>query len=548
MINRIHILFKSNIVLNLLYKQRSFYIIILDSLNKGEFAFSHATIQQDFQLLTAALDASISGIIITDNQQPDNPIIYCNKAFEQISGYNRAEIIGHNCRFLQKDDRNQQAREKLREAIQQGKNCVVDIRNYRKDGTLFWNELFMSPITDPSGQVNYFIGVQNDVTRRKQAEEEVRSNHTKMEQRIEERTRSLRESEEYLASIVQTVRESLIVLTPSLKVLSVNNHFINTFKVSREETEGRILYELGNGQWDIPELRELLEKILPTNNPVIDFEVSHDFPHIGKKLMLVNAHRIELEGQFKDRILIAIEDITERRAIEQRKDDFLSIASHELKTPLTTIKGYVQIINKLIANKDDEKLKAAVGKTSLYVERLNNLIGELLDVSRIQSGKIELHKALFNFDEVVNEAVDSLRQASQSHKIVVTGSTGSELYGDESHITQVITNLLSNAIKYSPDHKEVGVHLSLISDFIKVAITDHGVGIPRDEQKKVFDRFYRVGSIQQRFPGMGIGLYICAEIIRNHNGTIWVESEPGKGSTFSFTLPLNPVKGDENAR
>lgn len=520
----------------------------MDSLNKGEFVFSHSSLEQDFQLLTAALDASISGIIITDNRQPDNPIIYCNKAFENITGYTRPEIIGHNCRFLQKDDRNQSAREQLRKAIKQGAHCVVNIRNYRKDDTLFWNELFMSPIKDSSGQVNYFIGVQNDITRRKQAEEEVRSNQARMEQRIEERTRSLRESEEYLASIVQTVRESLIVLTPGLKVLSVNDHFINTFKVSREETEGKNLYELGNGQWDIPELRKLLEKILPTNNPVIAFEVSHDFPHIGKKLMLLNAHRIELEGQFKDRILIAIEDITDRRAIEQRKDDFLSIASHELKTPLTTIKGYVQIINKLIANKDDEKLKAAVGKTSLYVERLNNLIGELLDVSRIQSGNIELHRSPFDFDEMIHEAVDSLRQASQGHEIMITGSTGSRFNGDESHITQVVTNLLSNAIKYSPDHKEVGVHLSLVSDFIKVAITDNGVGIARDEQKKIFDRFYRVGNVQQKFPGMGIGLYICAEIIRNHNGSIWVESEPGKGSTFSFTLPLNAKIGDENAR
>lgn len=519
----------------------------MDNLNKGEFTFSNDTIKNDFELLREALDASLSGIIITDNQQPDNPIIYCNKAFEKITGYSRSQIIGHNCRFLQKDDRDQAERAIMREAIKKGDHCVVDIRNYRLDGTLFWNELYLAPIKDDQGKIKYFIGVQNDVSRRKKAEEELRVNQTKMEQRIRERTQSLRESEEYLASIVQTVRESLIVLAPDYTVLSVNNHFLRTFKVSREETEGKSLYQLGNGQWDIKELRKLLEQILPTNNPVVDFEVTHDFPHIGKKLMLVNAHRIELEGNYKDRILIAIEDITERKSIEQRKDDFLSIASHELKTPLTTIKGYVQIINRLMPDSADEKLKNAVSKTTVYVERLNNLIGELLDVSRIQSGNIELHKEPFDFDHMVDEAADSIRQANSSHEIVINGSTDCQFNGDESHITQVVTNLLSNAIKYSPDHKQVSVHLSVVSDFIKMAITDHGVGISRDEQHKIFERFYRVRETQQRFPGMGIGLYVCSEIIKNHGGTLWVESELGKGSTFSITLPLQEAKGAENA-
>ncbi|PTR00106.1 PAS domain S-box-containing protein [Mucilaginibacter yixingensis] len=505
-------------------------------------------LNEDIGLLKKALDASVSGIIITDNRQPDNPIIYCNQAFERITGYQRPEIIGHNCRFLQKDDRNQQPRQQLREAIDQGETCVVEIRNYKKNGTLFWNELYVSPIKNNEGKVDYFIGVQNDITRRKQAEEDLRTNQSRLEQRIEERTQSLRQSEEYLASIVQTVRESLLVLSPDLKVLSVNDHFIRTFKVSREETEGKTLYELGNGQWDIRELKNLLEQILPTNNPVIDFEVSHDFPHIGKKLMLLNAHRIELEGQYKDRILIAIEDITERRAIEQRKDDFLSIASHELKTPLTTIKGYIQIINRLMPNTADEKLLSAVGKTALYVERLNNLIGELLDVSRIQSGKIELHKDPFDFDEMAAEAVDSIRQATKSHEIVVSGGTGCRVNGDESHIAQVVTNLLSNAIKYSPDHDRVEVHLSVVSDYLKFSVKDFGLGIARDEQERIFDRFYRVGEIQQHFPGMGIGLYICAEIIRNHNGTLWVDSELNKGSTFSFTLPLDQTEGVADGR
>lgn len=118
----------------------------MDSLSNGAFSFSNENAQQDFALMTRALDASISGIVITDNNQPDNPIIYCNKAFEHISGYDRLEIIGRNCRFLQKEDRNQEVRQTLRDAIKKGEDCFVEIRNYRKDGILFWNELYMSPI------------------------------------------------------------------------------------------------------------------------------------------------------------------------------------------------------------------------------------------------------------------------------------------------------------------------------------------------------------------------------------------------------------------
>lgn len=489
-------------------------------------------------MLTQALDASISGVIITDNQQPDNPIIYCNKAFETISGYNRNEIIGHNCRFLQKEDRQQPQRGILADAVKNGENVAVEIRNYRKDGTLFWNELYMSPIKNEQGKVCYFIGVQNDVTRRKQAELDLQHQKDIMEKQVEDRTRSLRENEEYLASIVQTVRESLVVLNPDLKVLSVNDHFVKTFKVTREETEGKLMYELGNGQWDIPKLKELLENILPTNNPVLEFEVEHDFPHIGKKLMMLNAHRIELEGQFRDRILIAIEDVTDRREIERRKDDFLSIASHELKTPLTTIKGYVQVMQKLMPNDVSEKLKEILRKTGIYVERLNTLIAELLDVSRIQTGNIELHREPFNFDKMVYETVEHLQTAQQTHTVVVTGKATDVYNGDESHIVQVVNNLISNAIKYSPDASQVEVHLSRVSNYLKVAVKDHGMGISPEYHKRIFERFYRVGEIQQRFPGMGIGLYICDQIIKNHGGTLWVESELGKGSTFSFTLPM----------
>lgn len=493
----------------------------------------------DLDILSKVLDATNTGIVITDNLLPDNPIIYCNPAFEEMSGYTREEIIGHNCRFLQGKDRGQEQRATIAKAIAKGENCQVEIRNYTKTGKLFWNELYISAVKDNNGSVTNFIGIQNDVTSRKKSQLELEMSQADMEKKIEERTQMLKESQQYLKSIVETIRESLLVMDKDYKILSANNHFLNTFKVSINETKGKTLYDLGNGQWDIPELRVMMEEILPTNNPVLDYEVEHDFPHIGKKLMLLNAHRIELEGQYKDWILLAIEDITERRAIQQRKDDFLSIASHELKTPLTTIVGYMQMMERLMPENASDKFKNIVDKTGKYVQRLNQLLAELLDVSRIQTGNIELHREPFDFDKMLADTIEGIKAATPKRTIDLIGKTGIAYNGDESHLVQVVSNLLSNALKYSPEDSAVTVQVYSISDFIKVSIIDRGMGIGHDEQSKIFDRFYRVGEVQRHFPGMGIGLYICQQIITNHGGTIWVESEKHKGSVFSFTLPVN---------
>jgi len=509
----------------------------LKTFHDGKFALSGDSITENFELLTIALDASISGIVITDNKLPDNPIVYCNSAFESISGYRRNEIIGHNCRFLQADDRNQEVRKILSASINEGVSCTVEIRNYRKNGDLFWNELYMAPVKDGEGNISHFIGVQNDITARKKVEHDLRQQKALMEKTIDERTASLRDSEAFLTSIIQTVREGLLVLDPDFNVLSANYHFLKTFKVTLEETIGKELYALGNNQWDIPLLRELLIKILPTNNPVVDFEVEHDFPHIGKKLMLLNAYRIELEGQFKDQILLAIEDITERKEIERRKDDFLSIASHELKTPLTTIKGYMQVLERTVPEEASDKYSSTLGKVSKYVSRLNNLITELLDVSKIQTGNIELHHAEFQFDRMVAEVMEGMQGSAHNHKIILHGQTNSIVNADETQIVQVINNLLSNAIKYGPQSAQIDITISSVSEFVKLSVKDYGIGMSAEDTKKVFERFYRGKDIQQHFPGMGIGLYICDQIIKNHGGTLWVESEKGQGSTFSFTLP-----------
>lgn len=493
----------------------------------------------DIRLFEAALNASSNGVVITDNLLPDQPIIYCNRAFEQLTGYDRDEIIGHNCRFLQSGDREQDDRTKIRKAITEGENCQVEIRNYRKNGEMFWNELMISPVKDEQGQITHFIGIQNDISRRKAAENELAKEKEYLEERVVDRTRDLEQSEAYQASIIETIRESLVVLDTDMKVLSVNEHFCKFFKLKSKEIIGEVLFSIGdNGQWDIPELKDLLLNILPHNNPFEDFELENDFPRIGRKLLVLNARQVILKGNFQDRILLAIEDITERREIEQRKEDFISIASHEMKTPLTSIKGNIQLLERKAQRNNDTEYTMGFNKTVKSIARLERLIYDLLDVSKIQSGRIEFHFTNFNFDDLVAEAVSGVQAATQTHKLNISGSSNVEIVGDYGRLEQVIINLLNNAIKYSPAADEVKIHVSKVSDYVKVGITDSGVGIHQRDHKRIFERFYRAEQITEKFPGVGIGLYVSSQIIKEHKGTLWVESEEGKGSVFNFTIPI----------
>ena len=186
-----------------------------------------------------------------------------------------------------------------------------------------------------------------------------------------------------------------------------------------------------------------------------------------------------------------------------------------------------------------DKYNETMDKVALYIDRLNSLITELLYVSRIQSGYIDLHQERFNFDTMISEAIENLGTSISSHKINLIGKVDIEVLGDESHLVQVVNNLISNGIKYAPHSSEVQVYVSKVSEYVKVSVTDYGLGISAEDQKRIFERFFRGGDVQKRFPGMGIGLYVCYQIIKNHGGTIWVDSQEGKGSTFSFTIPIN---------
>ncbi len=235
--------------------------------------------------------------------------------------------------------------------------------------------------------------------------------------------------------------------------------------------------------------------------------------------------------------LASATDIHEQKTKEQKKDEFISIASHEMKTPLTTAKAYLQLL-ELSLEKDNEKANLYTKKAILSVDRLKDLISELLDVSQIQHGKLNYNFSGFNFNEMIEDALEGARYNSSKHKIIKTGEIPEPINGDKERLQQVIINLLSNAVKYSPDTENIFINTVLEDGEIKVSVKDNGIGIAKNNLEKIFERYYRIEGQEVLYQGLGIGLFISMEIIQRHHGKLWAESEPAKGSTFYFTLPL----------
>ncbi len=531
----------------------------------------------------------------------------------------------------------------------------------------------MSPIKDASGKIAYFSGNQLDITKRKHTEDELVKEKELLTERVRQSTLELNETKEYLESIVETIRQPLVVLDEKIHVISANKFFYKTFKVKPKDTEGKKLYQLGNKQWNIPRLKELLEKVLPTQNPFEGFEVEHNFPTIGKRIMVLNARQVELKGSGQQRVLLAIEDITERKGAEKatkhsqaltkaminslnahiavldkhgviidvneawinfargqsnssvnetyegqnylsvlkhakgdmaeeaplayegiknvmegkiphfsleypcftpheelwfllqvtplrhddqgvvvahiniterkqtelRKDDFISMASHELKTPITSMKMNVQALQRHFEKRSDETAANSMAKVNIQIKKLTRLVNELLDVSRIYAGKLEVRKTAFDINNLVKNIIEDFNNVRTGHTYPYRDKGIINVSGDPDRIEQVIINLFTNAMKYSPQKSTIKVGLKISDKSAILSVKDEGIGIDKDKQKHVFDRFYQVTDpTAKTYPGLGMGLYISNQIIEHHGGKMWVKSEKGKGSTFYFSLPL----------
>jgi PAS domain S-box-containing protein len=232
-------------------------------------------------------------------------------------------------------------------------------------------------------------------------------------------------------------------------------------------------------------------------------------------------------------------EIQEMKEADDRKDEFISAASHELKSPVTTMKAYIQMLQELTMATQQGEYKFYLLKVEQQINKLIKLIGNLLDLTKIQANNLQLDKESFKFKDLMDEIEENHNASTSSHRLEVQGDSDFVVFADRDRLGQVLYNLIDNAKKYSPHADKISLHVSCDGQDVKIRITDYGIGISSEDQLKIFDRFYRSANASKKsFPGLGIGLFLSMQIIRGHNGNIQVESESGNGSTFILRLPV----------
>ena len=350
-------------------------------------------------------------------------------------------------------------------------------------------------------------------------------------------------------SIVATIREPLMVLDDAFRVKLANTAFYKTFRVAPETTQGQSLFELGNGQWDVPAVRLLLERIIPQQHAFEEFEITHSFPGIGTKTMLLNARMISGDGGGEALILLAMEDVTDRRHAErllsERAEElarsnadleqFAYVASHDLQEPLRMVASYSDLLAARYRDQLDDRARDYIEYIVDGAQRMQRLIDDLLTFSRAtregeQTSEVEA-------DEALKSALRALRAAVKESGAVVTQDSLPKVHIPPSQLQQLFQNLIGNAIKFRGEETP-RIHLSVRRQDSEwwFSIRDNGIGIDPAHHDRIFGLFQRLHG-RSEYPGSGVGLALCKKIVEARGGRIWVESASGEGTTFWFTLP-----------
>lgn len=376
----------------------------------------------------------------------------------------------------------------------------------------------------------------------------------------------------YSESIVATVREPLVVLDEKLRVKKANRAFYQTFSLTADVTEGTTLFSLGDGQWDIPALRTLLEHILPENATFEDFEVENEFPSIGRRVMLLNARRVFRDDEGAPEILLAIEDITVRKQAEEKLkkfaarlersnrelQEFASVASHDLQEPLRKIQAFgdrlkTKCQDALSPEGQDylERMQSAAG-------RMQTLINDLLMFARVDATASPFVKV--DLGQVAREVASDLETRIEREDARVEIGELPVIEADPSQMRQLLQNLIGNALKYRRKdvppvvkiyaavikerraQKRPGNHPT--ADFSQIIVEDNGIGFDEKYLDRIFMVFQRLHG-RKEYEGTGMGLAVCRKIAERHNGSITASSTPGRGSTFIVTLPLRRAREED---
>jgi PAS domain S-box-containing protein len=485
------------------------------------------TVQSGQELLSENEAAYLLAAIVTSSHDAivsktlDSNITSWNRAAEKLFGYKAEEVIGkHISIIIPKHLIHEE--DIIIGKLRRGQRIDhFETTRRRKDGQLINVSLSISPIKDKSGKIIGAAKIARDITAQKSAENKMAENEERLRLALDAGRIGVWEWDipRDVISWSDRVYEIHGVNKKNF-VLNFVNYSKRIYPEDRESTEKSIQDALSGRKayntsfriiWDDGSLRWVATRAVVLRDDS------------GKPL----------------RMLGATMDITEEKKLEQDKNDFVSIATHELKTPVTSLKAYAEVLRRRFVRAGDISSAENMVKMNAQLDRLTNLISDMLDATKIDAGKLHMSEEKFDMDGLIAEITEALQLTTEKHKLIIKGKIKKSITADRERTGQVLTNLITNAIKYSPKAADIEIQGSSGSNgSVKICVKDLGIGIPKEKQQKLFQRFYRVsGPNGNTFPGLGLGLFISSEIIKRQGGKIWVESEPNAGSKFCFILP-----------
>ncbi len=481
------------------------------------------------QNLAAIVVSSFDAVI---GKTLDGTITSWNTSAERMYGYTAEEIIGKPITLIFPPDRQDEFL-LIMEQIKRGERVEpYETKRVRKDGTFLDISVTISPVKDLAGRITGASAIARDISEQKRLEAE------------------LRQAKQQLEAIFQHVADGITVQDASGAIIYTNDtgarrcgfssaqemlaldrqtleQYLTRFVMKDEDNHYLSLAELP--AYKALQGEKYSEKVIQ----YLDTQTG------ASSWALVKSTPIFDE---RGRVQLAVNifiDITEQKELEQRKDAFIGMASHELKTPITSLKGFTQLLKRMFERQGISEPLPYLARMDGQLDRLTKLIKDLLDISKMQKDALHLHKETLDLNELVRQTVEEMQAMIVSHHLHSESTAQPIVVGDKDRIEQVLINLLNNAVKYSPDADRVMIRVSADQEQAIVSIQDFGKGIAVAHQQRIFERFYQVSDSEEKpFSGLGIGLYISTQIIKQHQGRLWVESSKGTGATFYFALPL----------
>jgi PAS domain S-box-containing protein len=463
--------------------------------------------------------------VISDMSMPGSPVFYANAAFGTITGYEPGDAIGRNCAFLQRGDTEQPEIEVLREAVRQGAPARVVLRNYRKDGTLFFNELAISPVASADGRIRHYVGVLDDVTER-------------------ERTRmAIAERSARLNAVFDLSPDGFIVFDRERRLVFNNRVFSNMTGWDDASLQGLTLTEFDDR---LRSLRDTAHAYPPLSMQGDDdgaFEtVDLLYLALPRPRVLTRLVRHNAGGQGES--ILYFRDVTHETEVDRMKSEFLTTAAHELRTPMVSVFGFTELLlNRPVPEgKRRDVLQTIHRQASLLI----NMVNELLDLARIEArhGK-DLEVTDCRLGGIVQQAIDAVMVSGDSRRVQVRMDHAQAcVRADSDKMVRALTNVLSNAFKYSPGGGTI--ELDTLDGSIGGApavglrVMDHGIGMTPAQLERVCERFFRADP-SGNIPGTGLGMSLVKEILDLHRGRMDLHSEPGQGTEVTLWLPLVPA-------